>query len=87
MLVTVVLVLTALVTALWAYSKYCHNYWAARGVPTAQGALPLLGHTFKLFARERWVFIDKVSQEQDVHFQLFMDVRYQEGTMGVTLCL
>lgn len=62
MWVTVVLVVTAVVTAVWAYSRKHLNFWASRGVPTAPGYLPLLGHAHKLFTTKhyRWLYIDEI---------------------------
>ncbi|KAG7158448.1 Cytochrome P450 3A11-like 1 [Homarus americanus] len=51
-----------LVVAAWLYSKYCHTYWAARGVVTIPGYIPFLGHSHKLFRTSypRWLYIDEV---------------------------
>ncbi|KAK4308866.1 hypothetical protein Pmani_019459 [Petrolisthes manimaculis] len=62
MLVTFVLVVTAIVTALYAYSRYHHNYWSARGVPTAPNLLPFLGHLHtQIFCgkKARWEHADE----------------------------
>ncbi|KAK3850882.1 hypothetical protein Pcinc_042438 [Petrolisthes cinctipes] len=63
MLVTLVLVVTAIVTAVYAYSRYRHNYWAARGVPTAPNLLPLIGHFHTQFVvskkKPRWLYTDE----------------------------
>lgn len=61
-MVVVLLVVVAVVTAAWAYSKYRHSYWWASGVTTAPGSLPFIGHTHKLLSRKlpRWLFIDQV---------------------------
>ncbi|KAG7155223.1 Cytochrome P450 6k1-like 2 [Homarus americanus] len=62
MLFTVALLVVTLVTAAWLYSKYCHNYWAARGVVTIPGYIPFLGHSHKLYRTSypRWLYIDEV---------------------------
>ncbi|XP_071538828.1 cytochrome P450 3A11-like isoform X2 [Panulirus ornatus] len=58
----VLLVVTALLTAALAYSKYRHSYWSSRGIPTAPGLLPFVGHTHKFFTNKTpmWLFTDEV---------------------------
>ncbi|KAK8744601.1 hypothetical protein OTU49_000886 [Cherax quadricarinatus] len=63
MVVVVVLtVVVVVVTAVLAYSKHHLNYWASRGVPTAPGALPILGHMPKFISKKypRWLYVDEV---------------------------
>lgn len=56
------LALVAIVLLLsWAYSKYRHNYWASRSVPTVPGSLPFLGHVHKFMRKSRaWEYVDEV---------------------------
>ncbi|XP_042890641.1 cytochrome P450 3A41-like [Penaeus japonicus] len=54
--------LAVLVVSALLYSRWRHSYWSSRGVPTAPGSIPFLGHTLKLFSQKkyRWLTIDEM---------------------------
>ncbi|XP_071534282.1 cytochrome P450 6k1-like [Panulirus ornatus] len=58
---TWLLLVSVVVLALWAYSRWRLSYWSSRGI-TAPPALPFLGHAHKIFSKTqgRWVFDDEV---------------------------
>ncbi|XP_042230504.1 cytochrome P450 3A29-like isoform X2 [Homarus americanus] len=59
--VEVWLLLVVGVLGVWAYSRWRHSYWSARGVPTAP-YLPVIGHLHKLYSLlvSRWIYNDEV---------------------------
>ncbi|XP_042893135.1 cytochrome P450 9e2-like [Penaeus japonicus] len=54
--------LAVLLASALLYSRWRHSYWSSRGVPTAPGSIPFLGHTLKLLNRKkyRWLIIDEM---------------------------
>ncbi|XP_069187504.1 cytochrome P450 9e2-like isoform X2 [Procambarus clarkii] len=61
MIVEVWLFVASVVLAGWAYSRWCHNYWSSRGIPTPP-YLPFLGHMHRQLSWSvpRWIFFDEV---------------------------
>ncbi len=49
---------------LWAYSRWCHNYWSSRGIVTPPN-IPFFGQAHKFFVGQRWIYLHKVSCEYD----------------------